>query len=150
MDQSADTRYPSLPITASTAGARRPLLILLLSVLSGGLVVWLLRQDWERDEIWPWALLLLVMVGAAGALRRLELWLPGEAILPRLAAVADSRRRASGALCMALAQLLMAWIVLKLIPDYRAAWHGTTLPWLLSMLLMLAGAWLLGAVGRVS
>ncbi|HEX5840199.1 MAG TPA: glycosyltransferase family 39 protein, partial [Anaerolineales bacterium] len=151
MDHPADIRPQSFSQPASMeAGVSRPLLTLLLSVLFGGVVVWQLRQAWAKDALWPWGLLLIVMFVAAGALRRLDLWLPGEPLLPRLAAAADPRRRALGALCMALAQLLMAWVVLRLVPDYRTMWPGTVLPWLLSMLLMLAGAWLLGAVGRAS
>jgi hypothetical protein len=151
MDHPADIRPQSLPQPASfEAGVTRSLLILMLAALFGGLAVWLLRREWAKDELWPWGLLLIVMFAAASALRQLDLWLPGQAILPQLAAATDPRRRALGAVCMALAQLLMAWIVAKLFIDYRTMWPGTPLPWLLSMLLMLAGAWLLGAVGRAS
>jgi hypothetical protein len=124
--------------------------MLLLSILSGGLVVWQLRQAWAKEALWPWALLILVMFGAASALRQLDLWLPGEPLLPRLATLAEPRRKALGSLCMALAQLIMAWIIARLIPDYQTMWHGTPLPWLISMLLMLGGAWLYGAAGKGS
>jgi hypothetical protein len=100
-------------------------------------------------QFWPWLLLLAVMFFGARALRGLELWLPGEPILPRLAAFASRRRWRIGVACIALSLVVTTFLVWQLWPDYRQ-WQGTPRFWLLAMVLFLIGAWLLSAVGRGS
>jgi len=62
----------------------RHLLTLTAALALGGIVVWQLRQEWAKETTWPWMLLLAAMFAGARALRGLELWLPGEPILPNL------------------------------------------------------------------
>ncbi|HTP00988.1 MAG TPA: PA14 domain-containing protein [Anaerolineales bacterium] len=137
-------------VTGSTeAGARRQLLNLAAAVGVGAVAVWLLRQPWAKTVFWPWLVLLFAMFMGAGALRGLELWLPGETLLPRLAAYAGARRRSIGIACFVAAVLAVAWVVLRLWPDYQQ-WHGTPAVWIAALVLLLLGAWLIGAVGRGS
>ncbi|HSL44293.1 MAG TPA: PA14 domain-containing protein [Anaerolineales bacterium] len=148
VDQTANT--PSIPVSPSReTRVARHLFMLVLALLVGGVIVWQLRQEWARDAWWPWLVLLAGMFIAAQALLELELWLPGEPIFPRLAAFPNFQRRATGAACLVLALGVTAWIIWRLWPDYRQ-WHGTPLPWLGALLLVLLGAWLVGAVGRGS
>ena len=82
MNQTPSSRIPA-PMDEQT---RRNLRLLAIALVGGLIAVFLLRQEWAKEQIWPWALLVAVMVSGGLALRRLELWLPGEPILPRLAA----------------------------------------------------------------
>ncbi len=141
------------PRLAAPAGARTAtdLLTLGIALIIGAFSVWQLRQEWAKEggaEL-LWLLLIAAIFAAATALRRLDVWLPGEPVLPRLAAFRDRQRLTRGAICIGIALLLTSWIVLRLWPDYHT-WQGTPLPWLVALGLMLAGAWLLDAVGRAS
>ena len=150
MDQTAETSIPSSSTSVENVGVRRHLFTLALAFGLGGIAIWQLRQAWAKEVIWPWLLLLLAMFFAAGALRRLNLWLPGEPILPSLAKFSTSTYAMLGALFIVGAMTLTWVLVRKLLPDYRSGWHGTQLLWLAAMILMVGGAWLLGAVGRGS
>ncbi|MEP7294268.1 MAG: hypothetical protein ABI835_20940, partial [Chloroflexota bacterium] len=112
----------------------------------GAVVVLQLREPWAKSEVWPWLVFLAVMFAGAFALRRLEAWLPGEAILPRLAAFPARRRRLIGALCIAGALVLTGLIVVMLWPNYRQ-WQGTLQLWVAALALVIVGTWLIGAVG---
>jgi hypothetical protein len=90
------------------------------------------------------------MFSAAAALRELNLWLPGQPILPRLEKVSTQTFTLVGAVCIALAMAIAWFVVQKLLPDYRTSWPGTPQLWLVSMILILTGTWMLGAVGRGS
>src|SRR5205814_4909410 len=96
-----------------------------------------------------WLLLIVAMFVAARALRRLDLWLPGKPILPRLAAFHERRNFERGMICFGIAVLLTAWVMVRLWPNYRT-WQGTVLPWLVALGLVVAGGWLFGAVGRAA
>src|ERR1044071_6120969 len=128
---------------------RQHVLTLALALVLGGIVVWQLRQEWAKDVLWPWLFLLAAMFMAAQALRGLELWLPGEPILPRLAPFPTSQRLIIGSNLITASILLTGLIVWRLWPDYHK-WHGTPILWLGALLLLLVGAWLIGAVGRGS
>src|SRR5215212_2577241 len=128
---------------------RQDLLMLALSLVFGGIVVWQLRQEWAKDVLWPWLFLLIAMFMAAQALRGLELWLPGEPILPRLAAFPTSQRNLIGSNLITASILLSGLIVWRLWPDYHQ-WHGTPILWMAALILLLLGTWLIGAVGRGS
>lgn len=150
MEQNAYTLVPPQRVVAPTdTYTARHLLTLGIALAFGGVIVWQLRQPWAKDTLRPWLLLLVAMFAAASALRRLDLWLPGEAVLPRLAAFPARRRRVWGAVCIAAALALTGVVVLRLWPDYRK-WQGTPAFWLAALALVLIGAWLVGAVGRGS
>jgi len=141
------------PRLAAPTGARTAyyLLTLGIALAVGTFSVWQLRQEWARGggAGLLWLLLLVAMFVAARALRRLDLWLPAEPIPPHLAAFPDRRGFTRGVICMGIALLLTAWVVIRLWPDYHK-WQGTALPWLVALGLIVAGAWLIGAVGRAS
>jgi hypothetical protein len=152
MEQIAETSHQPRRAAAQAAVRTRRDLVLLLGALVGGLfIVVQLRQAGARESGSGllWLLLIVAMFVAARALRTLELWLPGEPVLPRLAAFVERRSRIAGAVCLGIALLATTWVVVRLWPDYRK-WDGTVLPWLVALALVLAGAWLLGAVGRAS
>jgi 4-amino-4-deoxy-L-arabinose transferase-like glycosyltransferase len=86
---------------------------------------------------------------ATQALRGLELWLPGEPILPRLASFPTAQRLLIGSNSITASVLLTGLIVWRLWPDYHQ-WHGTPVLWMVVLILLLIGAWLIGAVGRGS
>jgi hypothetical protein len=146
MNQIAETSVPSS--TSRDTSLTRHLYTLALAFGLGGVAVWQLRQEWAKASILPWLILLFAMFFAAGALRQLNLWLPGEPVLPRLARFSTRTLAALGTVFIA-GSLMLTWLIVrKLLPDYKVLWHGTPLFWLASMILFLAGAWLLGAVGR--
>jgi hypothetical protein len=150
MNQIADLHLKSPRVAARTdTRTSRNLLTLAAGLAFGGIAVWQLRQEWAKDMLWPWLILLLSMLAAAGALRGLELWLPGEPILPHLAAFPAQRRRIFGAVCIVAALALTSLVAWCLWPDYHQ-WHGTPPFWLAALTLTLIGAWLVGAVGRGS
>src|SRR5512147_2536886 len=105
----------------------RHLLLLLGALLLGAAAVWLLREDWAKKGF--------------------LLWIPGTPMPPRLAQFAPARRRTIGIVCLGLALLATAWLVFRLWPDYHR-WHGTPIFWFVALILMVAGAWLLSAVGH--
>jgi hypothetical protein len=135
MAQPADTRVA------------RSLQMLAISLLMGLGAVFFLRQPWAREHQWTWIFLLVPMFTAAAGLRGLELWLPGQPILPRLAAYVERRDRTIGLACIGLGLVIAGWLALRLWPDYHD-WQGTVLFWVMSMALVLVGAWFLRAVGR--
>lgn len=149
MDQIAESRVQPLQETIHVTRPTRHLLTLGITLAFGAVVVWQLRQDWAKDLRWPWLFLLAAMFVAAQALRGLELWLPGEPILPRLASFPTFARLVISSNLITAAVIMTLFIVWRLWPDYRQ-WHGAPYFWLAALLLMFLGAWLLGAVGRGS
>lgn len=150
MDQAANTEIQMLRASTPTDTLiRRNLITLTLSLIFGVVVVWQLRQEWAKEVLWPWGLLLIAMFMAAQALRELELWLPGEPILPRLAPFTTSQRLLIGSNLITASILLTGLIVWRLWPDYHQ-WHGTPLLWFAAIILLMIGVWLIGAVGRAS
>jgi hypothetical protein len=131
------------------ANIRRHLFTLALTLIFGLIVVFQLRQEWTKDLRWPWIFLLAAMFLAAQALRGLELWLPGKPILPRLAAFPTSQRLLISSNLITISFILTGVIVWRLWPDYKQ-WHGTPVLWLAAMVLLVAGTWVMGAVGRGS
>src|SRR5215207_3432907 len=151
MEQTGSITAQSPRLAAATdTHTTRNLVKLLLSLLLGALMVWLLRQDSAKDQPWLWLPFLVAMFGAASALRQMDLWLPGQPILPRLEQVPPRSRDIFGAVCIAVAQGLSWLIVQRLLPDYQKLWHGLPALWLASVLMVLIGASLLGPVGRGS
>ena len=152
MDQIVNTNTSIQPLRVPASAdtqTRQHVLTLALALVLGGIVVWQLRQVWAKDVLWPWIFLLAAMFMAAQALRGLELWLPGEPILPRLASFPSSQHLIIASNLMTAAVLLTGLIVWRLWPDYRQ-WHGTPILWLVALTLLLIGAGLIGAVGRGS
>ncbi|HSJ90160.1 MAG TPA: glycosyltransferase family 39 protein, partial [Anaerolineales bacterium] len=152
MNQTAEPQIQALsvPTPAETDMTRRHLIILALALMFGGVIVWELRQLWAKDQLWLWFLLLSAMFAAANALRELDLWLPGEPVLPKLEKFPTQALTIAGAIAIALA-LAMTWLIFrKLLPDYKSLWQGVPQLWLAAMILVVAGAAMLGAVGRGS
>jgi len=145
-----DRLQPPRVATPTEPETMRLVLILGAAVSLGLLVVWELRQAWAKVYFWPWAALLLIMFSGAHALRRLELWLPGQPVLPRLEAFPDARRRVRGAVWIAGALAMAGAVGWRLWPDYQNLWHGLQGFWLLAVVLVLIGAWLVGSVGKGS
>src|SRR5664279_169056 len=144
--QSAEPLRAAAPSDSRTTPT---LLALVLTVALGGVVIWQLRQDWAKDVEWPWALLVVVMILGAFALRRLDPWLPGDPVLARAVVFPARWRRVAGAICVGVALALIAVLVIQLWPDYHQ-WNGTPQLWLAALVLMVIGAWLIGAVGEAS
>ena len=150
MDHTIEAQIPSLRTAApADTKVKKHLIVLAFTLFFGAIIVWQLRQDWAKGVVWPWFLLLAVMFLAANALRSLDLWLPGEPVLPRLAMFPTSRRLLIGSNCITASVLLTGLMAWRLWPDYHR-WHGTPILWGLALLLILVGAWLMGAVGRGS
>ena len=151
MSQTVESQIQPAPVSASAeADTTRHLIILALALVFGGVVVWELRQPWAKDQLWLWFLLLSAMFTAANALRELDLWLPGEPVLPKLEKYSSRSLTIVGAICIAVALGLTWLIVRKLLPDYKSLWQGLPQLWLAAMILIVAGASMLGAVGRGS
>lgn len=124
--------------------------LVLTALLLGSVGVAGLRLPWGHRAAGStvcWGLLIVSAVLGGFALRRLELALPEMQPAARPASPGGRLRERAGIVCIVAATLVVALIVRKLWPDYRQ-WQGTVLPWLAALLLMLAGGWLLGAVGR--
>lgn len=150
MDQVID--ISARPLRAAAPTNTRTMLHLLLlgiALAFGAVSVWQVRQAWAKEQPWAWLLLLVSMFAAAYALRGLELWLPGEPMLPHLAAFPASGCRIAGAVLLAASVGLAGYVVIRLLPDYHK-WQGTVEFWLAALALMVGGAWLIGAVGRAS
>lgn len=109
----------------------------------------MLRQEWATLEVWPWLLLLGVMFAGAFALHGLRAWLPGELIQPRAVVMPARRRRIIGVVFIVISLALTGGIVALLMPDYFQ-WQGAQYLWLAALGFMVAGAWLVGAVGEIS
>ena len=151
MEQTHSATAPAPRIAAATDNhITWSLVKLLLSLLLGALMVWLLRQDAAKERPLLWIPFLAAMFGAASALRQMDLWLPGQPILPRLEKVPPRTRDMVGAVCIAVAQGLSWLIVRRLLPDYQSLWRGLPALWIASILLLLVGASMLGVVGRGS
>jgi 4-amino-4-deoxy-L-arabinose transferase-like glycosyltransferase len=148
MTETVNSQIQPLRVAApADAKIRQHQFTLTLALVFGGIVVWQLRQEWAKEVLWPWLFLLVAMFMAAQALRGLELWLPGEPILPNLAPFTTSQRLLIGSNLITAALLLTGLIVWRLWPDYKQ-WHGTPVLWLAAIILLLIGVWLIGAVGR--
>lgn len=150
MQQSVRTRKLVLRTAALTDTRMLRYLVWLVGALVvGGIGVWQLRQAGNQDQIWTWLLLLIGMFAAAYALRQLELWLPGEPVFPRLATYPAQARRQLGAILIGTAVVLAVYVIVRLAPE-TAKWQGTIGYWLVALVLLLVGAWLVGAAGRAA
>jgi hypothetical protein len=123
--------------------------VLALSLAFGALAIYLLRRPWAQQVFWPWLFLLASMFSGAYALQGLQLWLPGQPILPRLAIFPARRVRLFGVIYVIAALIVMTYLVFRLWPDYTK-WDGSPLFWFTSLALILVGAWSIGAVGKAS
>lgn len=86
-----------------------------------------------------WAFFTAACLLGGYALRRMDAWLPEASALPVLAPIGEKLWRKRGRWCLIGAGILSAGVVMQLRPDYRQ-WHGTVLPWLFSMGLVLLGS----------
>lgn len=144
LENTATSRIPVI----NDSPAVRHLAMLALSLLLAVLMVWKLRQDGAEAQPLLWVLFLIVIFAASSSLRQLDLWLPGQPILPRLEKISSQTLTIIGALSIA-AAIAFAWIsVRQLLPDYQTLWKGILQLWFGSMILLLAGTGMLGAVGR--
>ncbi len=101
------------------------------------------------EHQWMWWMLTGGALVAGFGLLRMERWLPETSPTPRPAAFARVGRRAWGLLCLVAGVVITAWIVVRLWPNIQD-WQETPLPWLVALVLMGLGGWLLGAVGQSS
>lgn len=144
----AANQTPTSPLLTDKNRLRSVLALTLVCVF-GVFIAWLLRQEWAKPELWPWALLIAVMVAGALLLRRLDAWLPGELMPPRIVDSPAKMRRVVGLLCIVAGLALTGLVAWKLWPDYRL-WNGTVPLWLAALALVLIGSWLVGSVGLAS
>jgi hypothetical protein len=128
---------------------RRYLLLLGFSLALGAIAIYLLRRPWATEVFWPWLLLISGMFTGAYSLQGLQLWLPGQPIMPRLAVFPARRFRIFGFIYLLVALLLTALVVIRLWPDYTK-WDGVPGLWFASLGIILLGAWLVGAIGQAS
>lgn len=140
---------PVVPSIGTTTFPARRLMLLIAAFAVGAVGIWLLREPWAKTAFWPWLILLLAMCMGGWGLQRLELWLPGQPVLPRLADFTAPLRRRVGLACLGLMLLLTAWLIWRLWPDYHK-WHGTPPIWIAVLILAVVGPWLLGAVGHAA
>ena len=105
-----------------------------------------LRQAWTLGPAGLSAWAVLVAAGLAGgwALARSEAWLADPLPWPVPAAGRPARARLAAVLLLALALLVTGLIVWKLFPDTYHGWHGTVLPWVAAMAMVLAAGICLG------
>lgn len=89
------------------------------------------------------------MFAGGYALLRLQLWLPGQPIFPRLAILPKPRFRFFGLIYIIGSIALIAVVIFRLWPDYTN-WSGVPLLWFTSLALFLTGAWSLGSIGGAS
>lgn len=140
----------SAPFKTSPFAQRALTLLSLVSSLIACLIAaWTLHQPWTliTNPRWPW--LLLALAGGVGgwSLRRLSAWLPDQAPSANSVPALSIRRQQIGLALVLLALLPVAWVVLRLWPDYTQ-WHGTLLPWLAALLLIMVGGGILRTVGE--
>lgn len=124
-------------------------LLLLLATVVGGYALLELRQPWvlPAGSNWPWCILIAAAVLGGIALRRMDSWLPDAQAPAHPAARPMSKQRNAGLVCLACAVALTAWVVARLWPNYRE-WQDTEWLWLLALLFVIAGGWLLAGIGE--
>ena len=148
IDQNVTSQPPREP-SATDSLTRRHLLLMGLSLALGTVAVYLLRQPWAKEVFWPWLVLLAAMFTGAYALKGLQLWLPGQPVLPRLAVSPKPRLRLFSAVYIIAAIGLTILVIFRLWPDYTN-WAGSPLLWFTSIGLILIGAFSIGSVGQAS
>src|SRR5690606_14577054 len=146
MDQIVDT--PTNTPLADTHSIRAVIVLLLISIV-GVILAWLLRQEWAKPELWPWILFVGAMVAGAVVLQRLDSWRPVTPIAARTVNTTSMRRRLLVIICIDVAMALVGRVVWQLWPDY-GQWQGTPTLWVIALILVMIGAWLIGAVGLAS
>lgn len=119
--------------------------MLAAAIVLGSVGAWILRQPVviENNNLWMWLFFVGVCILGGLAMLRMDAWLPEASALPVPAARGSLIWRRRGRLCLIIAAILSAWVVIRLWPDYHQ-WDGTVLPWLISLGLVLAGAHLMG------
>jgi len=127
------------------ANRRQDFVLLGVSILLGALGAWILRQPTviETGSLWWWIFFISACSWGGLAMLRMDAWLPEASALPRLWPAGEGLWRRRGKICLILAGILGAWLVVRLWPNFHQ-WHGTVLPWLVSLGLVLVGAHFLG------
>jgi len=124
---------------------RQDFVLLGVSILLGALGAWILRQPAviESGSLWWWVFFISACSLGGLAMLRMDAWLPEASALPHLWPAGEGLWSRRGKICLILAGILSAWLVVRLWPDTHL-WHGTLLPWLVSLGLVLVGAHFLG------
>ncbi|MDO9084701.1 MAG: PA14 domain-containing protein [Anaerolineaceae bacterium] len=128
----------------------KKIIILLGSSLVIGLIaVFSLRLETIKDQIWPWLLLIYAMVIGGLNLIRIESVLFHNVMKIRISPDAIIKWKKIGILLVGSSLFVTILIIYKLMPDINN-WRGTVSLWIISMLAILLGAWLIKGVGFAS
>lgn len=118
-------------------------------LIVGLISVFSLRHELVKDQLWPWMLLIFVMVVTGFLLKRIEPLLYHNEMDLRLSSDASQKSKNIGILLIIFSILITFLICYKLWPDYNN-WHGTFIPWVLSIFLILIGSFLIKSIGEKS
>ncbi len=116
------------------------------SLIVGLISVFSLRHEILKDQIWPWLLLILVMIVAGFLLNKIEPILYHNKMEMKISPEATRKRKKTGISLIGFSLLIVFFIIYKLWPDINN-WQGTVFLWILAMILMLSGSWLLIGIG---
>ncbi len=119
------------------------------SFLIGLISVFSLRIEIIKNQIWPWLLLIAAMVLGGFLLKKIEPILYHNSMRVRLSPDAKLKWKKVGIILISFSTLLTIFIIYKLLPNMNN-WSGTVFLWIISMLAILLGAWLIKGVGCAS
>lgn len=119
------------------------------SLILGLISVFSLRKEFIKDETWPWLLLISVMFIGGLNLKKIEPFLFHNTMDITMCSKSNKNEKKYGFGFIGISTLISIFIIIKLFPDYNN-WHGTFIPWVLSMLLILLGSLLIMSIGESS
>lgn len=127
----------------------KTIIFLIAALLLGFFAIFSLRQEIIKDQLWPWVLLVLSMVLAGSNLKKIEPLLFHNKLKVQDCGDSNANKKKYGVGIIVGSILFSIFIFLKLFPDYNK-WHGTFVPWLISIFLFFVGSVLLGCIGNSS
>ncbi len=116
------------------------------SLIVGFISVFSMRHELLKDQIWPWLLLILVMVVAGVLLKKIEPIIYHNEMDMKISPDATRKRKNIGISLIGFSLLIVFFIIYKLWPDINN-WQGTVSLWIMAMILMLSGSWFLKGIG---